>query len=284
MSVVTRSTLSIVEKSSWYLFYPSSSAGSSSSSMSSSSALALSSSSSKHQDNLLWLWTAVGLGCLGFKLCNNALELYQFCKAWNQVWRRNDNNHNRSIDGVQGSSKTQKDSKEYLKRRRLEIERSLTTLTYGELLRKRQQLFLANNRKGDNETAETTITIPEQQQQQQNETIGHRQPQEAQQYHTTCSKSPSSKNRCTPQQSTLSLHFEPEVETCTICLSDFEADDRVSCSKNFFDKNAASCRHIFHSSCLRAWLIKHVSCPVCRCRMVPDPETVNDVCMLAGTI
>jgi hypothetical protein len=237
MSVATRATLSIVEKSSWYLFYPSSSAGSSS-----SSTLAL--SSSKHQDDLLWLWTAVGLGCLGFKLCNDALELYQFCTAWNQVWRRN------RID-VEGKMK---DSKENLKRRRLQIERSLTTLTFGELLQKQQQLFFGN-KKGD-ETSTAT-----KQQQQQNETMEHRQPQEAQ-HHTSCSKG---SKKCTPS-------FELE-ETCVVCLADFEADDQVSCSKNFFNKNA-SCKHIFHSSCLRAWLIKHVSCPVCRHRMVPDPETL----------
>ena len=291
MSVATRTTLSIVAKSSWFLFYPSSSAGSSrsmSSSSVTSSTLALSSSSSsKQQDGLLWWWTAVGLGCLGFKLCNDALEVYRFCTAWNQVWRRNRNNNNRNriddidgVDGVEGSSKTQKDSKEHLKRRRLEIERSLTTLTYGELLRKREQLFCGENYKGDDETAETTIattttiTITEQQQQQQqqqNETRGRQQPQEAQQYHTSCSRESSSKHGCTLPQ-TPPLQFQPEeAETCVICLSDFEAGERVSCSMNFSNKTA-SCRHIFHASCLRAWLIKHVSCPVCRHRMAPDPE------------
>ncbi|KAA0037295.1 RING-H2 finger protein ATL57-like [Cucumis melo var. makuwa] len=43
---------------------------------------------------------------------------------------------------------------------------------------------------------------------------------------------------------------------CPICLSEFEAGERV--------KTIPFCRHVFHPDCIDRWLFSHVSCPVCR--------------------
>ena len=45
---------------------------------------------------------------------------------------------------------------------------------------------------------------------------------------------------------------------CAICLSPYLENDVVCSSHN------ESCNHIFHLSCMTAWLSKHSLCPVCR--------------------
>lgn len=44
-------------------------------------------------------------------------------------------------------------------------------------------------------------------------------------------------------------------ESCIICLGDFNSEDKI---KKFF------CGHIFHETCLNAWIMKSVICPVCK--------------------
>jgi hypothetical protein len=45
---------------------------------------------------------------------------------------------------------------------------------------------------------------------------------------------------------------------CAICLSEFAENDEVCRARN------VDCKHIYHSKCLKAWLLKHDGCPICR--------------------
>jgi len=45
-------------------------------------------------------------------------------------------------------------------------------------------------------------------------------------------------------------------DTCHICLVDFENSDQLS--------RLTKCGHEFHPSCLKPWLHRHTTCPVCR--------------------
>lgn len=42
---------------------------------------------------------------------------------------------------------------------------------------------------------------------------------------------------------------------CSICLDDFQLGKEV---------NSLSCNHLFHSACIRRWLLETNTCPVCR--------------------
>ncbi|OAY85298.1 E3 ubiquitin-protein ligase ATL31 [Ananas comosus] len=50
---------------------------------------------------------------------------------------------------------------------------------------------------------------------------------------------------------------------CAVCLSEFEDDETL--------RLLPTCSHAFHPDCIDAWLASHVTCPVCRCNLVPDP-------------
>jgi len=64
-----------------------------------------------------------------------------------------------------------------------------------------------------------------------------------------------------------SIHSTLSIETdvsssaniCHICLDEFQPGDIVSSSKRSKD-----CIHLFHKDCVKAWLIGHDDCPVCR--------------------
>lgn len=45
-------------------------------------------------------------------------------------------------------------------------------------------------------------------------------------------------------------------KNCSICLSDFDNEDMVSCIKE--------CQHIFHTNCIKEWGKYKTTCPVCR--------------------
>ncbi|KAJ0981432.1 hypothetical protein J5N97_009687 [Dioscorea zingiberensis] len=50
---------------------------------------------------------------------------------------------------------------------------------------------------------------------------------------------------------------------CAVCLSEFEDDETL--------RLLPKCSHVFHPDCIDAWLASHVTCPVCRSNLVPDP-------------
>ena len=58
---------------------------------------------------------------------------------------------------------------------------------------------------------------------------------------------------------------------CAICLSDFEAGDKVAHSNNM------NCRHSFHASCVIPWLQRQKICPMCRCYfLIPNGRSTEN--------
>jgi hypothetical protein len=53
---------------------------------------------------------------------------------------------------------------------------------------------------------------------------------------------------------------------CPVCLSGYQDGDGVSWSTN------TACEHLFHKDCIRAWLLKHYDCPMCRNTFLPEEE------------
>lgn len=55
---------------------------------------------------------------------------------------------------------------------------------------------------------------------------------------------------------------EQERDRCTVCLIDFETDDKL---------RSLHCSHLFHIECIDRWLIYNKKCPVCRVDMDKAP-------------
>ncbi|KAF7840076.1 RING-H2 finger protein ATL78 [Senna tora] len=75
------------------------------------------------------------------------------------------------------------------------------------------------------------------------------------------------------------LAFSPELlaklqpgldSECAICLSDFNAGDRL--------RILPKCNHGFHVRCIDKWLSSHSSCPKCRHCLI---ETCNKIAMIS---
>lgn len=50
---------------------------------------------------------------------------------------------------------------------------------------------------------------------------------------------------------------------CAVCLNEFEDTDTL--------RLIPKCDHVFHPECIDMWLGSHVTCPVCRANLVPQP-------------
>jgi E3 ubiquitin-protein ligase ATL6/9/15/31/42/55 len=57
---------------------------------------------------------------------------------------------------------------------------------------------------------------------------------------------------------------------CAVCLNEFEENETL--------RLIPKCDHVFHPECIDAWLASHVTCPVCRANLVPQPgcDSAND--------
>ncbi|PKI79528.1 RING-H2 finger protein ATL56-like [Punica granatum] len=51
---------------------------------------------------------------------------------------------------------------------------------------------------------------------------------------------------------------------CAVCLEDFR--------RGQWCRELAACGHVFHRSCVDAWLVKVAACPVCRTRVHAKPD------------
>ena len=51
-----------------------------------------------------------------------------------------------------------------------------------------------------------------------------------------------------------------------MCLGEYEVDERV--------KRLPPCGHEFHEACIDLWLTNHVTCPMCRCSLLP-PQVLS---------
>ncbi|KAK6159902.1 hypothetical protein DH2020_003283 [Rehmannia glutinosa] len=50
---------------------------------------------------------------------------------------------------------------------------------------------------------------------------------------------------------------------CAVCLNEFEEEETL--------RLLPKCDHVFHPECIDAWLESHVTCPVCRANLAPQP-------------
>ncbi|KAL5722500.1 hypothetical protein ACHQM5_006015 [Ranunculus cassubicifolius] len=56
---------------------------------------------------------------------------------------------------------------------------------------------------------------------------------------------------------------KPEDNTCSICLSEYQAKETL--------KTIPDCKHCFHATCIDEWLRKNITCPICRHSPMPSP-------------
>ncbi|KAI8017055.1 RING-H2 finger protein ATL11 [Camellia lanceoleosa] len=55
---------------------------------------------------------------------------------------------------------------------------------------------------------------------------------------------------------------------CVVCHNEFKDIENL--------RLIPKCNHVFHPECIDAWLNSHVTCPVCRADLVPQPgETLQ---------
>jgi len=64
------------------------------------------------------------------------------------------------------------------------------------------------------------------------------------------------------------VFFNPKEHTettdCPVCQEDFNKDEQL---------NRLECNHLFHKQCLKEWLERHNTCPMCRHELqTDDPE------------
>lgn len=57
---------------------------------------------------------------------------------------------------------------------------------------------------------------------------------------------------------------------CSICLSDFQADETISWAKS------KDCSHVYHEDCIIQWLEKHDECPLCRVNLFKRTDCEDD--------
>ncbi len=58
----------------------------------------------------------------------------------------------------------------------------------------------------------------------------------------------------------------PPSTSCTVCMEDFEAEERGTC---------LPCTHFFHKDCLEPWLKDNNCCPNCRFELLTDDAEYN---------
>ena len=61
-------------------------------------------------------------------------------------------------------------------------------------------------------------------------------------------------------------HCNGEESECRICLESFSDSDEI---------NKTDCQHIFHHECLKAWLQRHNTCPLCRQQLEEQQEVLK---------
>uniref|UniRef100_A0A7S2UR05 RING-type domain-containing protein n=1 Tax=Attheya septentrionalis TaxID=420275 RepID=A0A7S2UR05_9STRA len=70
-----------------------------------------------------------------------------------------------------------------------------------------------------------------------------------------------------PSSDAESVSVDTNGKECMICFEPFEPDDIVSWS--------FTCEHVSHHACIKAWLLKHDSCPSCRQTILPLDATLK---------
>ncbi|XVF37334.1 hypothetical protein REPUB_Repub19eG0136900 [Reevesia pubescens] len=64
--------------------------------------------------------------------------------------------------------------------------------------------------------------------------------------------------------STTSLTVSAELKLCSVCLGDYQAEDKL--------QQIPACGHTFHMDCIDHWLANHTTCPLCRLSVLGSPK------------
>lgn len=213
-----------------------------------------------------FMW--VTLGVVGFKLCTNAVQFYNFCVAWNLISQT----HRVDLQVLHFSKKN------FISRKIL-IDDALDTMmfrpertdtapsTSNEATLGVGAVTGVEGRRYRGGT-EDIISITEA------NSIGseHDSTMQRNDDASACGGSLAGEDATNIENRTESNsprdarlgHFH-SATSCPICLADFQPKEKISCCKD-----STSCKHVFHTECLHMWLFKHESCPVCRFQIVPS--------------
>jgi hypothetical protein len=197
-----------------------------------------SSSLSYQQTTIPWMWMTVA-GLLGYKVCANAVQLYQFCIEWNLISR----SHRVELAALHFFQQN-------FMTRKIQIMKSLTTTEFVSGTTRRPEV------PSDNYTQQTVVDLAM--------PTNNREDLELKENHVQLSSECDNSNK--RRQRSDGLQLESTKPSCPICLGDFRDREQISHARS-----ADLCKHVFHTSCLQAWLHKNDSCPVCRYKMVPSP-------------
>lgn len=59
------------------------------------------------------------------------------------------------------------------------------------------------------------------------------------------------------------------MHRCSVCLGDYEADDRL--------QQIPACGHTFHIDCIDHWLATHTTCPLCRLSLLSSAKSATEL-------
>lgn len=214
----------------------------------------------------LWMWMT--LGVVGFKLCTNAIQFYNFCVAWNLISQT----HRVDLQVLHFSKKN-------FMSRKIQIEDALDTIMFGEVGRP-TTLTADETARCDlrDDKPRATWSSPEEDACSTTKTRVASSENDSISLDIICQVGKGGEEANLSRQGNVEADCESKnvktakehfhtASSCPICLADFQPRERISSCKE-----SLSCKHVFHTECLQMWLFKNESCPICRFKIVPPPS------------